>query len=251
MVRGLYTAAAGMMAQQARVDTIANNLANVDTPGYKRDETAIRSFPEMLISRLEGSGAVPIGSLVTGSVVAEVKTSDSQGSLKGTNNPFDLALQGNAYFAVRDPGGEICYTRQGSFVLDENSCLRTTAGHVVLGVSGGRLEEIYIPGGDLQVDEDGLLSGAVNARGEAVERLALTAKPAGEVWRKGGDSLFRGAAAEAQAFEVRQGYLEGSNVNPLSEMVNMISAMRSYEAGQRVIQATDSTLEKVNQVGQI
>lgn len=251
MVRGLYTAAAGMMAQQARVDVIANNLANVDTPGYKRDEAAIRSFPEMMLSRLDRSTTVPIGRLVTGSVIDEVRTSERQGPLRETGNSFDLSLQGNAFFAVRAPGGEVCYTRQGSFILDGNSRLITTTGHVVLGVTGGRLEEIYLPGGNLQVDHDGTLTGAVNAQGEVVERLALAGKPLGQVWRKEGDSLYSGAAGEAQDFEVRQGYLEGSNVNPLSEMVAMMSAVRAYEASQKVIQATDSTLEKANEVGRI
>ncbi len=251
MVRSLYTAAAGMMAQQVRVDTIANNLANVDTPGYRRDEAAFRSFPEMMLSRLDRPIPVPIGPLVTGTIIDEVRTSERQGPLKATRNSFDLALQGNAYFAVRTTGGDVRYTRQGSFILDGNGGLRTTTGHAVLGIAGGRLEEIYLPGGNLDVRSDGALTGAVNAQGEVVERIALVGKPLGQVWRKEGDSLYRGAAGQVQNFEVRQGYLEGSNVNPLSEMVAMMSAVRTYEASQRVIQATDSTLEKANEIGRI
>lgn len=251
MVRGLYTAAAGMMAQQVRVDTIANNLANVDTSGYKRDEAAIRSFPEMMLSRLDRPAAVPIGRLVTGSVVDEIGTSDRQGPLRETGNPLDFALQDNAFFAVRTAGGDIGYTRQGSFVLDGNGRLVTTAGHVVLGIANGRMDEIYLPGGDLQVSRDGSISGAVNAQGEVVERFVLVGKPLGQGWRKEGDSLYRGAAAQVQNFEVRQGYLEGSNVNPLSEMVAMMSAVKAYEASQKVIQATDSTLEKANEIGRV
>ncbi len=254
MVRGLYSAAAGMMAQQVRVDVIANNLANVDTPGYKKDMVSFRTFPEMLISRL---GRVPkrnIGSLTTGSIVDEITTSYRLGPLRDTGSPLDLALLGNAnaFFVVRTPEGELCCTRQGSFTLDGNRRLVTTSGCAVLGISNGQLVEIYLPG-ELQVNGSGLLTGAINNQGELVERLALVEIPAGEALQKIGNSLYRGeiVVGDTPDCEVRQGYLEGSNVEPLTEMVSMMAAMRLYEANQRVIQATDSTLGKAIEVGQV
>lgn len=255
MVRGLYSAAAGMMAQQVRVDVIANNLANVDTPGYKRDMVSFRTFPEMLISRLGRAPKRNIGSLTTGSIVDEITTSYRPGPLRDTGSPLDLALLGNAnaFFVVRTPEGELCCTRQGSFTLDGNRRLVTTSGCAVLGLSGGQLVEIYLPGGDLQVNGSGLLTGAINNQGEVVERLALVEIPAGQALQKIGNSLYRGeiVVGDTPDCEVRQGYLEGSNVEPLTEMVSMMAAMRLYEANQRVIQATDSTLGKAIEVGQV
>ncbi|MGI5925692.1 MAG: flagellar hook-basal body protein [Thermacetogeniaceae bacterium] len=254
MVRGLYSAAAGMMAQQVRVDVIANNLANVDTPGYKRDMVSFRTFPEMLISRLGRAPKRNIGSLTTGSIVDEITTSYRPGPLRDTGSPLDLALLGNAnaFFVVRTPEGELCCTRQGSFTLDGNRRLVTTSGCAVLGLSNGQLVEIYLPG-ELQVNGSGLLTGAINNQGELVERLALVEIPAGQALQKIGNSLYRGeiVVGDTPDCEVRQGYLEGSNVEPLTEMVSMMAAMRLYEANQRVIQATDSTLGKAIEVGQV
>jgi len=125
----------------------------------------------------------------------------------------------------------------------------------VLGENNGQLEEIYVPDGKLEVGRDGTLVGAVNAGGQAVQRLALVAGPAaGVTWQKVGDTLFQSNAPPggAQDYEVRQGYREGSNVNPVEEMVRMIAAMRAYEANQKVLQATDTTLEKAaNEVGRV
>jgi len=255
MVRGLYSAAAGMMAQQVRVDVIANNLANVDTPGYKRDMVSFRTFPEMLISRLGRAPKRNIGRLTTGSIVDEIRTSYRQGPLRDTGNPLDLALLGNpnAFFIVRTPDGELCCTRQGSFTLDGNRRLVTTSGCAVLGISNGQLVEIYIPSGELQVNGSGQLAGAVNNQGGVVERLALVEIPDVQALEKIGNSLYRGeiALGDPPDCEVRQGYLEASNVDPLNEMVSMMAAMRLYEANQRVIQATDSTLGKAIEIGQV
>jgi flagellar basal-body rod protein FlgG len=253
MVRGLYTAAAGMMAQQARLDTISNNLANAETAGFRRDEAVFRSFPEMLLWRLERDGG-PIGTAATGCVVEGVFTSGRQGGLRETGNALDIALIGDVFLAVRGGDGEVYYTRNGSFTRDGSGRLVTGAGNPVLGVVNGNLEEIYLPDGELVVDTDGALSGAFSAAGEAVERLALVRSGIGQGWRKVGDSLFQGQppAEEPDDYQVRQGYLEASNVNPVEEMVGMIAAMRAYEMNQKAIQAADVTLEKaVNEVGRV
>ncbi|MDH7576661.1 MAG: flagellar hook-basal body protein [Bacillota bacterium] len=259
-VRGLYTAAAGMMAKQTQTDVIAHNLANAGTSGYRRDEVVLGSFPQMLLTRLRDpdSHAPPrIGMLGTGCVINAVVTSFRPGVWQETGNALDLALRGNAYFAVRDAQGQIFYTRNGSFTLDESGRLVTTANFAVLGERNGQLEEIYVPGGDFRVGPDGSLHGGVNAAGEEIPRLALVAGPgegAGTGWEKVGDSLFQGEAwpVGGVSYEVRQGFREGSNVNPMEEMVGLLAVMRAYEANQKVIQVTDGTLEKVvNEVGRV
>lgn len=238
------------MAGQARLDLISHNLANADTPGYRRDEAALRSFPEMLLARLDKEPKT-VGPVATGAVIDEVHTSRGQGTLRQTGNPFDLAVVGDALFAVRGEDGQVMYTRNGSFALDGAGRLVTAGGQAVL---DDQLEEIYLPAGELVVGKDGTLRGAMTARGGIVERLALVAGAEDQDWHKVGDSLYEGQPPpeEPQNYEVRQGYLERSNVNPVSEMVEMIAAVRAYEAGQKVIQAVDSTLEKAaNEVGRI
>lgn len=256
----MYTAAAGMMAQQVQIDVISNNMSNAGTPGYHRDEVALRSFPQMLMTRLEKpSGNLRhqitevIGPVETGSVVDGISTSDRDGTLQETGNPFDLALRGDVYFTVRDPGGEVFYTRNGGFMPDDRGRLVTPLGMAVLGENNGRQEEIYVTDGILEVNRNGTLVGGVNAQGQTIPRLSLVAGRApGDNWHKIGDTLYQSdtPAGGADNYEVYQGYREGSNVNPVAEMVRMIAAMRLYEANQKVIQATDSTLERVtNEVG--
>ncbi|MGI6405901.1 MAG: flagellar hook-basal body protein [Syntrophaceticus sp.] len=252
MIRGLYTAAAGMMAREAEVDVISNNMANVDTPGYRKDEALAASFPKMLLSRIAEQRAV-VGVMGTGCIIDEVATSFAEGTMRMTGHPFDLALHGNgnAFFTVRDEDGELLYTRNGNFVLNENRMLVTGTGDVVLGEIAGEPVEIFVPTGNLVVDESGYLNGAVDTDGRNVTRLYLRAKPDDALWEKRGDTIFQGEAQEpAGLVRVEQGAYEGSNVDQVEEMIKLITATRAYEANAKVIQITDSTLDKlVNSVG--
>ncbi len=146
MVRGLYTGASGMIAQEARLDAIANNLANVDKTAYKKDLTLFKAFPDMIIRRLndDGLGITPAGSydtmpfvgkLGTGVEVNEVYTIYEQGSLMRTENPFDVALDGKGFFTVMTERGER-YTRNGAFTLNKDGILVTHNGLPVLGQNG-------------------------------------------------------------------------------------------------------------------
>ncbi len=250
MIRGLYTAAAGMMARGAEVNVISNNMANVDTPGYRKDEALAASFPKMLLSLIGQQRAV-VGEMGTGCIIDEVATSFAEGSVRMTGHPFDLALHGNAFFTVSDEDGELLYTRNGSFVLNENRMLVTGTGDVVLGEIAGESVEIFVPTGNLIVDESGYLNGAIDADGRNVTRLYLRAKPDNAVWEKRGDTFFQGEAQEpAGMIRVEQGASEGSNVDQVGEMIKLIAATRAYEANAKVIQITDSTLDRlVNSVG--
>jgi len=253
VVRGLYTAAMGMMVSQAQVDVISQNLANASTPGYCQDETLQLSFPQMMLSRLSSSGAAGIGQMGTGNTVAGTYTSFEEGPDQETGNPFDLALHGNIFFTVQGAQGQTDYTRNGDFVLNQQGQLVTSAGDAVLGETNGQQEEIFVPSGNLVVARDGSLTGAVDANGNAVDGLLLSSKPQGAVWSKIGDSLFGGLAQNpGQGYTVQQGYSEGSNVNAVDEMVKMIDASRAYEANSKVIQATDETLNQlVNNAGSV
>lgn len=250
MIRGLYTAAAGMMAREAEVDVIANNMANVNTSGYRKDESLAASFPKLLLSRIDEQRAI-VGEIGTGCIIDEIATSFAEGSVRMTGHSFDLALHGNAFFTVRDEAGGFLYTRNGSFILNEDRGLVTETGHLVLGEIAGKPVEIFVPTGDLIVDERGYLNGAVDADGRNITQLYLRAKPEDVVWEKRGDTLFRGEAREpAEMVRIEQGASEGSNVNQAEEMIKLITAIRAYEANAKVIQITDSTLDRlVNSVG--
>ncbi len=267
MVRGLYTAAAGMMAKQSQFKVLSHNLANAATPGYRRDDVVLSSFPQMLLARFgdraQAEGAASsralslIGTLGTGCAVDAVVTSYRPGVWQETGNPLDLALHGNIYFVVRDAQGDIFFTRNGSFELDQTGRLTTTAHLAVLGERNGQLEEIRVPSGNFEVAPDGSLRGGENAAGQEVPRLALVTGPEENPelgWEKVGDSLFQGEIrpVEGVNYEVRQGFREASNVNPIEEMVSLIAVMRTYEVNQKVINSTDSTLERaVNEVGRV
>ena len=141
MIRGLYTGASGMVAQMHKMDAISNNLANVDLTGYKRDTSVHKAFPQLLLRRTNDDGvynfppgsidtAPIVGTLGTGVELNELYTVFEQGALKQSNNPFDLALEGEGFFTVLTPQGER-YTRNGSFLIDNNGTLVTKEGFPV------------------------------------------------------------------------------------------------------------------------
>lgn len=256
MIRGLYTACAGMLAQLGRQDVIANNIANVNSTGYKRDVAVCESFPQMLMQRmgeLETAGEQvkplspqPIGTVGTGAVIAQIATDYSAGNLQKTENSLDLAIAGEGYFVVQTPQGER-YTRDGAFKLSDEGVLITSQGYAVLGRDG----PIRAQGGNLVVDENG----NVLAGGEMVDTLRVVGFDDQAMLVKTGDNLFNsdnGAARDIPQPRVLQGYLESSNVNAVKEMVELINVVRAYEANQKVIQAHDQMLDAaVNRVGSV
>ncbi len=279
MLRGLYTGASGMIAQMDRINVLSNNLANVNTPSYKRDTTIMKSFPEMLIRRINDDGVrvIPpgsydlmpvVGKLGTGVEVNEVYTRFTQGAFKQTDNAFDLALEGEGFIAVQTPEGERC-TRNGSFLIDRDGYLVTKDGYRVLGENG----PIQIKKNNFIVDEDGtvfendeytgdpsrLVSMEENEWNRTVrlDRIKIVSFPKIRYIKKMGESLYRATRYSEPAFimqqnrpKVRQGFLEASNVNPVIEMVNLIEVHRTYEANQKMIQAHDAALGRViNEVG--
>lgn len=227
MERGLYIAASGMLAEQARQDLIAHDLANASTPGYKADRVASASFGEMLLHDTRSGQS--IGTLGLGTQIDEQVTDTSPGPLRDTGEPLDFAVEGEGFFAVRTAAG-VRYTRDGQFSASARGTLVTAAGDDVLGRGGA---PISVGAG-----------GRVDA--SAIGVVALT-NP-----RREGDTLFTGTAGAAATGTVRQGALEGSAVDPVHTMVEMLGSLRAFEAGQRVITTIDSTLQKAaNQVGSL
>lgn len=279
MLRGLYTAGCGMMAQAARNDVIANNLANVNTTGFKKDNIAYRSFPEQLLYRINDqsdqgvmaaianlnsdntaadalramlAGAPPVvGTLNTGAVVDEVRTWQENGTFQFTGHKFDLALAGEGMFVLETPAGER-YTRNGSFTLNPAGVLVNGEGFPVLAESGPVVLDPAFESEDmLEICE----TGEIFINGEYLDRLRVVTFADYTQLRKQGDSLFNLGEGELVPEdlpqpEIRVGFLEKSNVNPIQEMVSLIEAFRAYEANQKVVQAYDATLDKaVNEVG--
>lgn len=248
MIRGLYTSASGMLTEMTRNDVTANNLANVDTTGYKKDTALFKSFPEFLVQRIndqrENLTAKPqvIGTLGTGAIVDEIVTSHDQGTLRETSNPFDLAITGDGYFVVQNPNGTF-YTRNGNFTLDAVGNLVNSNGDYLMGQTG----PITIGNsGNVVIDQ----AGNVIEDGRRVASIRLVAVADKRALTKVGDSLFAGGQATAgiQGL-VRQKFVEISNVNVINEMVNMITISRAYEANQKLITAHDLTLGQAMEVG--
>ncbi len=280
MVRGLYTASSGMMARLSYLDIAANNLANIDTTAFKRDTPVFKAYPEMLIRRVNDDGLVtfPLGSydlapvvgkLGTGVEVNESYTRFEQGNLIPTENDFDFALEGEGFFAVETPYGEM-YTRAGNFKITSDGYLVTDEGFYVLGEKG----RIRIKRGNFTVDQNGNVFVNSDYEGDLsvfadkstnewkgmklLDRLKIVRFRHPRELKKFGLSYYRETkfSGKAEVAEgelrprVRQGFLEGSNVKPVAEMVGIINAQRSYEANSKVIQAEDETLRRaVNEVG--
>jgi flagellar basal-body rod protein FlgG len=270
MYRGIYTGAIGMMASEIRNDIIANNLANVDTAGFKRDITITSAFPMILTKRINDMvvetmmGTMvdkrpTIGYTGTGVKINEVATIFQQGNLKNTQNEFDLAIEGHGFFVVKTAEDKIYYTRNGCFVLNIEGYLSTPDGALVL---SERNLPIKVERGNFLVLEDGKILRNVDPEKrdwksvEEVDTLKIVEFPEKRGLVKVGNNLFKETKASGEpelliaGFKIKQGFLECSNVNVIKEMVKMIEATRAYEINSKVIRSYDITLDStINAVG--
>jgi flagellar basal-body rod protein FlgG len=255
----LYSAATGMEAQQLNLNTIANNLANVNTPGFKRSKIEFQDLLYQKPTRSSGSDSgggnlVPTGLEVgNGSRVAATSKDFTQGQLTQSGGNLDLALQGDGFFEIQKPDGTTGYTRDGAFKLNAQGQVVTVDGLPVL--SGFQ----PIPSGATSVNiaENGQVT-IQTASGATSFRLTLArfANPAG--LQSMGGNLYQETAASGapelgnpseQGFgSIMQGYTESSNVNIVQEMVNLITAQRAYEINSKSIQASDEMLQNVAQM---
>lgn len=264
MVKGLYTAYTGMINEQKRLDVLSNNLANADTNGYKKEGTTSQTFADELAIKIKDTSsygmAQKLGTMSMGVHIGETYTDYSQGNFKVTDNATDFALKGNGFFAIsftdKQGNTSVKYTRDGAFVVNRQGYLVTKDGDYVLnmndarnGNANGRIQ--VDPTKEIIVDE----FGNIYQDGNVVGDIGVVDFEDYNYLAKYGENLYDlvdgGAIVEADA-TVEQGTLEASNVNVVSEMVNMITITRAYQAGQKIINAVDETLDKaVNQVGTV
>ncbi|MFO7819852.1 MAG: flagellar basal-body rod protein FlgF [Halanaerobacter sp.] len=244
MIKGLYTSSSGMQSSMRRQDVISNNLANVNTSGYKKDTAINKSFPEKMISRID-SESKAIGRLGSGTAVDEVSTDHSAGNFKETGNSMDWAIEGTGFFVVQTPEGER-YTRNGSFTINNENQVVTQQGYPVQGENG----PLEVPeGSNIAINDNTLM-----ANGQQVGQISLRNFDDKSGLVKEGKNLFRRTPEAGNPFNaagnVKEGFVEGSNVNPIEEMTKMIQNSRTYELDQKMMQITDQTLDQaVNQVG--
>jgi len=260
MIRSLWTAATGMAAQALNVDVIANNLANVNTTGFKRGRA---NFQDLMYQQIKSAGAeassagtqLPTGIQVgLGVRAAGVESIFLEGSFKDTSNPLDLAIEGRGFFQILQPNGDMAYSRAGSFNLDSQGQLVTPDGNVLQPAITIPSDAMTINiGGDgtVSVDQPG---GASTVIGQI--QLADFSNPAGLTHL--GHSLFQvsnssgepivGNAGENGFGSLGQGMLEMSNVNIVEEMVNLIAGQRAYEMNSKAVQAGDEMLQTANNI---
>jgi flagellar basal-body rod protein FlgG len=262
MIRSLYTAASGMQAQQFNLDTIANNLSNSSTAGFRRRRM---QFQDLLYQNLVMPGAaasqqttvaaglqIGLGTRSSASEIIQL-----QGDMSATGNPLDLAIEGEGFFQVTLPTGDTGYTRSGTFHLDAQSNVVTA--------DGNALEPaITIPQGatSVTIGSDGTVSATLVGQQAAQQvgsiQLAIFANPGG--LNSIGKNLFLSTTASGDPTigtpggtdgigQIQQGYLESSNVSVVDEFIQMIVAQRSYEANSRVVKAADEMFQQINNLG--
>ena len=229
MLQRLRNAAASMGELAQRQDRVANNLANANTVGFRRD----RAFAEALDEQIDHEGS-PVSTRVAGQF-ADV----AGGSLVETGNPLDLAIEGDAFFVVQGADGQTRYTRAGEFVLDADGVVRSPQGHALLGADGA---PISLPpsGGEIAVTT----AGEVRVAGTPVARVGLVRVTSPETLVRLDGATFRaeGAATEPAEARVRQGMLESSNVDAVTEMTDLIAHVRLFETQHKSLTTTDATL---------
>lgn len=229
MIKGLYTASSGLVAQTIKQDVIANNIANAQTPGFKRQKVVSASFAEALDNRMsrltiEGQPKYPRESVRTTQALAQADLDGSQGPVHQTGNNFDFAIEGPGAFEIITSSGSRL-TRNGSFRVGADNHLCTAEGEQVMGENG----PITLPKGEWSVNPDG----TITSDGVHIDTIKITGEEQGKT-------------------RIMQGHLEATNVNVVREMVDMITNMRSFEANQKVITSIDSTLDKlINDAGRV
>jgi len=236
MIKGIYHAAAGMLPRMNQQETVGNNLANVNTTGFKADK---RFFRTELNNKLLQGGEHGQPVKLSESQFSLV-TDFSQGTFAETRNPLDVAINGDGFFVI-ETGDSVSYTRGGNFAVNGAGELVNIRGHRVMGEEG----PIRISGKDIVIRADG----AVVVDGKTAGTLKLADFEQPYQLRRNGWGYFTPFPPqdpkEAERFDLRQGFLENSNVDPIAEMIDMIELNRNYESCQKAIHAQDETLRQV------
>ena len=260
MIRGLYTAATGMNSMQHQIDVTSNNIANVNTSGFKQDRAEFQDLMYESLNYTSGQTTQttinPTGIDVgLGVRISGIQKNFTEGDLKLTSNPLDLAIQGKGFFQITLPSGETAYSRNGAFKLNNE-------GSIVNGNGYPLAPEIVVPDNvtNLSIGKDGIVTATDPQTGDVVDLGQITIadfiNPAGLIPL--GESLFmvsdasgdvlEGNPTEEQFGSIQQGMIELSNVKLVNEMVDLITAQRAYEANSKAITTTDSMLDTVNRL---
>lgn len=260
MLKALSSAATGMIAQQMNIDVISNNVANVNTQGYKKSRIEFQSlFSEQI--RVPGAlGAqgtnIPVGiEIGLGVTPAATQKLFGEGTLKNTGNSKDMAIEGDGFFQVQLDDGTIAYTRDGSFKADANGTMTTTNGYVMQ-------PQITIPqdGSQVAITDSGSIGVKIGNEQNQTEvgqvETVRFQNPAGLI--SIGKNLYIESPASGQPIQgtpgqegfgtIQQGFIEGSNVQMVEELVNLIEAERAFEANSKIITSSSQILQQTNQI---
>lgn len=261
MLRALTTAATGMIAQQLNIDVIANNLANVNTTGYKRSNV---EFQDLLSQTIKSPGAIssqgttqPVGIQVgLGTRTSATQKDFTEGVIKSTGGKLDVALEGDGFLQVQMDDGTTAYTRDGSLKMDSTGQLVTSDGFIIQ-------PQISIPSNatEISINAEGKIS--ITAAGETsqqeIGQLQLAKFPNSAGLLAIGKNLYTETSASGNAQQgtanqggygsIQQGFLEGSNVQVVEELINLIQAERAFESNSKIIKSADTLLRTVNQLG--
>lgn len=247
MIKGIYSSGSGMQPRLMRLDVIANNISNADTTGFKKDDIFVQILKDAGVAQSVGKGDL------AGLDVKEF-TDFAEGSLRPTNNPLDIAIQGDGFFMLDTPEGTR-YTRNGNFKLADDGSIINSNGYHVLGAAG----RIIIPNADktqqtdIMVTKAGEIYMGKNLIGKikavTFADLQQLSKVSGTMFKT--DQAPKEVSISDEETTFRQGYLEESNVESLSEMIQLIELSRSFETDQRTMRYQDSTLEKALDVGRL
>ncbi|MFW6409457.1 MAG: flagellar basal-body rod protein FlgG [Halanaerobiales bacterium] len=260
MINALWTAATGMNTQESNIDVTSNNLSNVNTTGFKKSRV---NFQDLMYQNLRQAGSpnaegseLPTGiEIGHGSKVAATQRINTPGSMESTDNPLDIAIEGDGFLQVTKPDGSTAYTRDGSLKQDSQGRIVTSDGYPVQ-------PEIFIPedATDITITSDGTVNAKVAGDDEPQQlgqiELARFTNPAG--LQSEGRNLYEPTAASGEAMvdmpgsegygTIAQGFLENSNVKVVEEMTDMISAQRAYETNSKAIQSADEMLQTASQL---
>lgn len=261
MLRALTTAATGMIAQQLNIDVIANNLANVNTTGYKRSNV---EFQDLLSQTIKSPGAIgsqgttqPVGIQVgLGTRTSATQKDFTEGVIKSTGGKLDVAIEGDGFLQVQMDDGTTAYTRDGSLKMDSTGQLVTSDGFIIQ-------PQISIPANatEISINAEGKIS--ITAAGETAQQeigqLQLAKFPNSAGLLSIGKNLYTETSASGNAQQgtanqngfgsIQQGFLEGSNVQVVEELINLIQAERAFESNSKIIKSADNLLQTVNRLG--
>lgn len=250
MLQGFYTAASGVLMQQRHLNLVANNLANVQTPGYRTSRLLSTTFEQTMLTRMEGSKSGRIGTGEPVRIVSEVDDLWRPGGVEETGRPFDFAITGTGFFNVRCDDGQTYITRDGQFDIDDEGFLvmRDESGYV-LGTNGA---PIRLGTSDIEVDEEGVIRNSLT--GAQLGTLAITVPAQDAEILESRNTLYLvagGPGAQSEDPLLVQGGYENSNVNLTDETTALIAAQRNFASAAQALQFIDATYAKAVNIAQL